>query len=155
MQAFYWPIRIYYEDTDSGGVVYHANYLRYFERGRTEWLRHLGIDQDRLQQEFGIVFAVRSMQIEFKQPALFNQILWVSSALDKMGKASLTMTQSLVWAPKLRWDAYRDSIAGQTIPQEVTLLSSTHVKIACLDAGAFKPRPIPKPIVEEIARAGC
>ena len=155
MPEFYWPIRIYYEDTDCGGVVYHANYLRFFERARTEWLRKLGFEQDRLLQQYGVVFAVRSIHIDFLQAAVFNQLLWVSTDLLEIGKASLSITQKLLCIPELRWDAFQDSIARVRIPQEVTPLCSAHVKIACLDQGAFKPRPIPKTIVEEISRARC
>jgi len=74
-QIFHWPIRVYYEDTDSGGVVYHANYLNYMERARTEWLRNLGFEQDILLQQYGLIFAVRAIDIDYIKPAQFNNEL--------------------------------------------------------------------------------
>jgi acyl-CoA thioester hydrolase len=80
-QQFSWPIRVYYEDTDAGGVVYHSNYLNFMERARTEWLRHLGFEQTYLRDELNVIFAVHSMQIAFKKPAKFNDLLLISSNL--------------------------------------------------------------------------
>jgi len=93
---FYWPVRVYYEDTDNGGVVYYANYLKFMERARTEWLRSLGLEQDRLINEQGIIFAVRSVQVDYLKPALFNQLLSVSAEIIATGKASLTFKQEVV-----------------------------------------------------------
>ena len=84
-QNFNWPIRVYYEDTDSGGVVYHSNYLNFMERARTEWLRQLGFEQTDLKDTLNIIFVVHSMQIAFKKSAKFNDMLTVNSKLHKVG----------------------------------------------------------------------
>jgi acyl-CoA thioester hydrolase len=132
--AFAWPVRVYYEDTDSGGVVYYANYLRFMERARTEWLRSLGFEQDRLIREQGIVFAVRSARIEYLRPARFNDLLSVVSELQHHGRASLTFNHTVV----------RQHEASQPCCTGV-------VKVACLDAGTFRPQPIPGSLLKELA----
>jgi acyl-CoA thioester hydrolase len=131
---FQWQVRVYYEDTDSGGVVYYANYLRFMERARTEWMRALGFEPDRLIREEGIVFAVRSANVEFLQPARFNDLLSVSLDLVRRGRASLTFNQIVA------------RCAEEQLP-----LCSAQVKIACLDAASFRPQPIPDYIFKEIA----
>jgi len=131
---FQWQVRVYYEDTDSGGVVYYANYLRFMERARTEWMRALGFEQDRLVREEGIVFAVRSANLEYLQPARFNDQLSVSLDVVQKGRASLTFDQVVT----------RSADAQQP-------LCSGRIKIACLDAASFRPQPIPDYILKEIA----
>jgi acyl-CoA thioester hydrolase len=125
-QAFNWLIRVYYEDTDSGGVVYHSNYLNFMERARTEWLRHLGFEQTYLRDALGIVFAVHSLQIAFKKPAKLNDLLLISSNLVKIGYGSLEFSQTI-------------SVNQQT-------LIEAQVKVACVDANTFKPTGIPEPL---------
>jgi len=132
VSEFIWPVRVYYEDTDSGGVVYYANYLKFMERARTEWLRSLGYEQDMLLQHEGIIFAVHSLQVDYHQAACFNDLLRVTARLDNPGKASMTFIQKVL----------RDS--------DNALLCSGRVKIACLDAGTFRPRAIPGKILTEI-----
>ncbi len=134
MTCFEWPVRVYYEDTDSGGVVYHANYLKFMERARTEWLRHLGFEQDQLRQEYHCLFAVHSMQITFRQPARFNDQLQVRSRLNKVAGASLVFEQKI----------FRND----------ELLCSAMVKVACLEAHQFRPMAIPSLILMEI-RSEC
>jgi len=92
---FVWSIRVYYEDTDCGGVVYHSNYLKFMEQARTEWLRHLGLEQDVLRDEYGIIFAVRSLSIDYLKPAAFNQLLSVETEIEKAGKVSLFFKQKI------------------------------------------------------------
>jgi len=87
--VFLWPIRIYYEDTDSGGVVYYANYLKFMERARTEWLRAEGFEQDELLAKENVIFAVRSVQVDYLLPAKFNEEVVVSTKVLKKGKARL------------------------------------------------------------------
>jgi acyl-CoA thioester hydrolase len=128
---FIWPVRVYYEDTDAGGVVYYANYLKFMERARTEWLRSFGFEQDRLLQEYGIIFAVRSVQVGYHRPALFNDALEVSSSLLEKGRASLTFSQEV---------KRKESSA---------LLCSGKVKIACVDMQEMRPVPIPKELLAE------
>ena len=131
MREFIWQVRVYYEDTDSGGVVYYANYLRFLERARTEWLRSYGIEQDTLAQQDGLIFAVRSVQLEYVKPAKFNDLLDVSVAISKHGKASLTFDQTIRKA-------------------EGELLCAGQVKVACLAADTLKPQGIPEKISREI-----
>ena len=121
--TFIWPIRVYYEDTDSGGVVYHANYLNFMERARTEWLRALGFEQTELKTELGVIFVVHSMNIAFKSPAYFNDMLEVKSQRIKMGHGSMVFLQ--------------------TITNNTHVLLEATVKLACVDAASFKPTGIP------------
>ena len=132
MTGFSWRVRVYYEDTDSGGVVYYANYLRFMERARTEWMRALGFEQDELLDRDGILFAVRSASLEYHKPARFNQLLSVSCDVIKHGRASLTFEQVVTL------DAGREP------------LCTGEVRIACLDAAGFQPRAIPDYILKEI-----
>lgn len=134
MREFNWQVRVYYEDTDSGGVVYYANYLRFMERARTEWLRSLGVEQDTLAQQDGLIFAVRSVQVEYVKPAKFNELLDVSVAISKPGKASVTFQQSIFQA-----EGHKQ------------LLCTGTVKVACLNSETFKPQAIPKKISREIS----
>ena len=120
------PIRVYYEDTDSGAVVYYANYLKFMERARTEWLRALGFEQDDLLRRDGVLFAVRSARLDFLKPARFNDLLQATVQGIQRGKASITFSQEI----------RRD---------EITLCEG-EVKVACLDAATFTPRPIPEGI---------
>ena len=133
MTAFTWEVRVYYEDTDSGGVVYYANYLRFMERARTEWMRSLGFEQDQLIREEGILFAVRSANVEFLQPARFNDLLSISLDVLHRGRASLTFSQTVTRSH----DQSRPLCTGD-------------IKIACLDAASFRPHPIPDFILKEI-----
>jgi acyl-CoA thioester hydrolase len=134
MTVFQWPVRVYYEDTDSGGVVYYANYLRFMERARTEWMRALGFEQDRLIREEGIVFAVRSANVEFLRPARFNDLLTVVTKLQRRGRASLTFAQSI----SREHEEARPCCTGE-------------VKVACVNADTFRPQPIPEILMKEIA----
>jgi acyl-CoA thioester hydrolase len=120
---FVWPVRVYYEDTDAGGVVFYANYLKFFERARTEYLRSLGYEQDQLVANEGIIFAVRSIQVDYLYPARFNELLSVTADVIEIKRASLTFAQRIC--------------RGQD-----DLCTST-VRIACLDAKAFRPKAIP------------
>jgi len=137
MDTFSWPVRVYYEDTDSGGVVYYANYLRFMERARSEWLRSLGVEQDQLIEQEGILFAVRHVDLDYFKPARFNDQLEVTSRVLDQGRASINFEQIIT-----RLDAGTK-----------TELCRGQVKIACLDARAFRPRPIPEFLRMEISRA--
>jgi acyl-CoA thioester hydrolase len=132
--AFTWPIRVYYEDTDFGGVVYHANYLRFLERGRTEWLRQLGFEQDVLRERHGVQFVVVGMQLRFHRPAKFNHELTVSVEVKEIKRASMLFDQSI-----------RDVSAGNL------LVCSAQVRAACIDDMTLKPKPLPREIVAELA----
>jgi acyl-CoA thioester hydrolase len=127
---FVWPVRVYYEDTDAGGVVYYANYLKYFERGRTEYLRSFGFEQDELINNQGIIFAVRAVTIDYIKPARFNQLLHVNTKITAIKKVSLEFNQQ--------------------INHDNHLLVTGDVRIACLDANTLKPTAIPKNIIGQI-----
>lgn len=133
METFIWPVRVYYEDTDSGGVVYYANYLKFMERARTEWLRACGFEQDTLLRDQRVLFAVRTLSIDYHRPARFNDQLEVISQVKAAGGASLTFAQTI-------------QKTGST-----DLLCSARVKVACLDADRFQPRRTPSELVREIA----
>ena len=124
--AFSFPVRVYYEDTDTAGIVYYASYLRFMERGRTEWLRALGVEQLRLAQEAGIVFAVRSLNIEYLKPARLDDLLAVVTELTLAGRAQITL--------------------GQRIERAGEILVEASVRIACLDARKMKPAAMPEEI---------
>ncbi len=100
------PVRVYYEDTDAAGVVYYANYLRYCERARTEWLREIGFEQQRLQAERGLVFVVRSVAADYLSPAWLDDALMVVSTLDKLGHASITFKQTVTRGGTPLFDAW-------------------------------------------------
>ncbi len=132
MKTFLWTIRVYYEDTDCGGVVYHSRYINFLERARTEWLRSLGFEQDQLRQELGILFAVRSVNIDYLQPARFNNELEVFVGINSIAKASMVLSQEI------------------RIKQQSKPLVEASVRIVCLDAVAFKPKVIPDVLLKEI-----
>jgi acyl-CoA thioester hydrolase len=127
-ERFEWPIRVYYEDTDAQGVVYYANYFRFLERARTEWLRSLGVDQVRMLQKQREMFVVASTSADFLSPARFNDEIIVSAALAGVRRVTFDIAQ----------DIYRGSDK---------LLEST-VRVAMLDADSLRPKRIPKDIFE-------
>jgi len=127
LQRFEFHVRVYYEDTDAGGVVYYANYLKFFERARTEWLRSLGIEQDLLlSQDIG--FVVKSVQMENHRPARFNQLLLVKSEIRQLKKASLVFWQEIYNA-------------------DAQLLCSAQVSIACVKLSLMKASAIPRDVL--------
>jgi acyl-CoA thioester hydrolase len=136
---FYWPVRVYYEDTDSGGVVYYANYLKYLERARTEWLRNFCFEQDVLSRDYGIMFAVRSVSIEYLCPGRFNDILEVGVSLTGRRAASLMFSQQVMRV---------------TADDDRKLLCTAEVEVACVDVSGLKARRIPKILIAEIEREG-
>jgi tol-pal system-associated acyl-CoA thioesterase len=132
MGAFTFPVRVYWEDTDAGGVVYHASYMRFMERARTEWLRAIGIDQGRLIRDERLQFVVVEAQIRYLRPARFDDQLLVTVQVTEQGGASLTMTQEI----------RRGSPDGE-------LLISGTIRAACLDSDSLKPRPLPAPLLAQ------
>jgi len=120
---FAFPVRVYYEDTDAGGVVYHSRYLNFMERARTEWLRASGFTQSTLTQQEQVLFVVHSMQLQFKKPARLDDELQVFSQLMEMGRGSFSCRQHIM----------RDD----------TVLIEAQVKVACVNADSFKPTGIP------------
>ncbi|MBE9563837.1 MAG: tol-pal system-associated acyl-CoA thioesterase [Proteobacteria bacterium] len=144
-KEFSWPVRVYYEDTDSGGVVYYANYLKFMERARTELLRSIGYEQDQLQQELGILFAVHNANIQYIKPARFNDELKVLTSITSLGRASIQFKQSIMLVSSSYLESSLDTDAGNAV-----LLSSAEIKIACLNAEKFTPQSIPASIIEKI-----
>ena len=130
MIEFSWPIRVYYEDTDLGGVVYYANYLKFMERARTEWLRAYGFEQDELIHSLDVIFAVKKIDLEYILPARFNDELLVSAKVIEFGRASMTLAQEI------------------TRQNETGVLCKGKVKIASLKATTFKPCAMPPAIRE-------
>lgn len=130
MKEFSWPVRVYYEDTDAGGVVFYANYLKFFERARTEMLRSYGFEQDRLMAQDNVIFVVRSVSIDYLKPARFNEQILVNAKIIENKKTSLTFEQ--------------------TVTRQHDMLCSAKVRIACLDAQSMKPKLIPIAIVEQL-----
>jgi acyl-CoA thioester hydrolase len=128
--AFSLPIRVYYEDTDTGGVVYYANYLKFMERARTEWLRSFGVMQDELSRTQGVLFAVRSARLDYLKPARLDEQLDVSVELGRRGPASILLLQQ--------------------VRREGEVLCRGEIKIACLKAPGFFPTAIPEDIVARI-----
>lgn len=129
---FSWPVRVYYEDTDSGGVVYYANYLKFFERARTESLRQCGLQQDQLIQQNNIIFAVRNINVDYNKPAVFNDLLNVTTEVLEYKKASLVFKQTIC----------RD--------EDNVVLCQAICKIACLQAKELKPTAIPEFIIQQM-----
>jgi acyl-CoA thioester hydrolase len=129
-RVFSWPVRVYYEDTDLGGVVYYANYLKFMERARTEWLRALGFEQTALARDHGAVFVVSSLAIDYLKPAAFNDELTVTVELEKLGAAQIMLKQR--------------------IARGTEALTSASVRIACVNTVTFRPVRIPAPVIAGI-----
>ncbi|MBW0449802.1 tol-pal system-associated acyl-CoA thioesterase [bacterium M00.F.Ca.ET.228.01.1.1] len=127
-----WDIRVYYEDTDAGGIVFYANYLKFFERARTEWLRACGIEQNRLADETGAIFIVRSTAVDYRAPARLDDIVKVVSRIERLGKASVDFAQ----------EAWRGG----------TLLATGSIRIGCVARTGLRPAPIPPPVLAALRR---
>ncbi|MDE2398571.1 MAG: tol-pal system-associated acyl-CoA thioesterase [Burkholderiales bacterium] len=123
-------LRVYWEDTDAGGVVFYANYLKFFERARTEWLRALGVGQQALRAATGAIFIVTETRVRYRRPARLDDLLEVSVELRASGRASLTVNQAA-------WRADE-------------LLAEGEIRIGCVDAGTFRPQRIPTAIVSAL-----
>ncbi|WP_144393825.1 tol-pal system-associated acyl-CoA thioesterase [Pleionea sediminis] len=131
---FIFPVRVYYEDTDVAGVVYYANYLKFMERGRTEWLRSFGADQDVLIEQ-DIAFAVRKAEVDYYKPARFNDALDVISTVTESKGASVIFHQKIC-----RQDAHQ------------TVLCEGVIKVVCVTMSTMRPRAIPSSLLEELKR---
>jgi acyl-CoA thioester hydrolase len=129
-EPFIWPVRVYYEDTDAGGVVYYANYLKFTERARTEWLRALGFEQTELAEQHGVIFLVRSVAVDYLKPARFNDGLQVTVELIKVGAGQIDLAQRI-----LRNDE---------------LLATATVKVVCVGLTSMRPVRMPQPLATRI-----
>jgi acyl-CoA thioester hydrolase len=128
--SFLWPVRVYYEDTDAGGIVYYANYLKFLERCRTEWLRAAGIDQQALRAEAGRQFVVASLRLEYRRPARLDDELTVGAALDETARSHVHFAQA-IWR------------GGE-------LLLAARVQVACVDCASLTPARLPDQLVERL-----
>ena len=121
--TFFFPVRVFYEDTDAGGVVYHANYLKFAERARTEWLRHLDIGRERLQTEFDLMFVVRRCTMDWRRPARLDDLLMVETKLAGMGKVRMTL--------------------NQTVKRGEEILCNMEIEVVAVNS-QFAPSPLPE-----------
>jgi acyl-CoA thioester hydrolase len=137
--AYEFPIRIYWEDTDAGGIVFYANYLKFFERARTEWLRSLGIGQHTLREQTGGMFVVTDAQLRYLRPARLDDELIVTASLQDKGRASLTITQQALLKPE------------HTTETKRTLLSEGTIRIGWVDAATMRPARIPSTLLEQLS----
>ncbi len=131
--AFDWPVRVYWEDTDAGGIVFYANYLKFFERARTEWLRQLGIEQEALRRSCGGLFVVSQTDVRYLKPARLDDLMRVSAWLVKAGRGSLVIAQ------QARLEPCRSLLAEATI------------RIGWVDAASLKPSRIPPPVLRQLS----
>ena len=123
-KIFTWPTRVYYQDTDAGGVVYHASYVNFMERARTEWLRTHGYSNAGLMKEFGVVFVVRSLKLDYLRPALLDDMLEVTAQIKDIGRSRITLLQS--------------------VRRNDELLTEAEVHLVCVSLEAFKPVSVPE-----------
>ncbi len=135
-REFRWPVRVYYEDTDAGGIVFYANYLKFFERARTEWLREAGIGQQALAAEAGRMFVVKSTAMDYHAPAKLDDRLEITVAVEKLGRASVNFVQE---AFHVEGDQRR-------------LLCSGSIRVGCVDTQTLRPATIPTDVNEKIRR---
>ena len=131
-RTFTWPVRVYWEDTDAGGIVFYANYLKFFERARTEWLRSLGIEQRALRDSTGGMFVVSDTTVRYHRPARLDDELFVTAWPLDVGRASMTIRQQ----------AFLKTQAGNILLCEGT------IRIGWVDASTYKPTRIPQTILE-------
>lgn len=133
-QPFAHRVRVYWEDTDAGGVVFYANYLKFFERARTEWLRAMGFAQEELRHQTGAIFIVSQTSVRYLRPARLDDLLTVTVQVKAAGQASMTIAQE-AWRGDER-------------------LAEGEIRIGCVDAQSFRPRRIPEPLLQALAAQG-
>ncbi|MBQ0133385.1 MAG: tol-pal system-associated acyl-CoA thioesterase [Comamonas sp.] len=136
--AFSFPIRVYWEDTDAGGIVFYANYLKFFERARTEWLRHVGVEQQKLRDAVGGMFVVTHAELNYLHPARLDDMIEVTAVLQSAGRASITIAQQ----------AFLQPVSSDQAPQ---LLCEGSIRIGWVDATTMRPARIPNSIVEKLS----
>ena len=130
--VFHWEVRVYYEDTDAGGIVYYANYLKFFERARTEWLRAIGVEQQELLEKHDALFVVKSVSADYHAPARLDDTVRLTLNIAKIGRASIVFLQQ----------AWRGE----------TLLNTAQVKVGCVDS-SMRPRAVPDAVAERMRAA--
>jgi acyl-CoA thioester hydrolase len=135
---FTWPVRVYWEDTDAGGIVFYANYLKFFERARTEWLRALGVEQQRLREQLGGMFVVSQTQLQYHRPARLDDLLLVTAQVVEAGRASMTIEQTALLKPQ------QNGAGGDT---NAELLCSGTIRIGWVDDRQLRPQRIPHAVM--------
>jgi len=123
-KIFSWPVRVYFQDTDAGGVVYHANYVNFMERARTEWLRTFGYSNAGLMKELGVMFVVRSIKLDYLKPAMLDDSLTVTAQIKEVGRSQVTLSQ--------------------TVTRDDVVLTEGVVHLVCVDVQSFKPVSVPE-----------
>lgn len=131
--VFNWPVRVYYEDTDAGGIVFYANYLKYFERARTEWLRAIGVQQGALLDVDNTAFVVKNMTLDYRAAARLDDELIIRTSVEKLGRASVQFVQE-AWCGDV-------------------LLNAASVKVGCVDRATMRPRPLPDHVAAKMRAA--
>jgi acyl-CoA thioester hydrolase len=137
--AFRWPLRVYYEDTDAGGIVFYANYLKFFERARTEWLRAAGVGQQQLSSETKCMFVVKSTSIDYHAPAKLDDRLEISVEIQKLGRASVLFTQE-AWCMN---------------NHDPVLLCTGSIRVGCVDMTSLRPAGIPAAVFRKISNTNA
>jgi acyl-CoA thioester hydrolase len=137
-EVFNWTMRVYYEDTDAGGIVFYANYLKFFERARTEWLRALGVGQQSFAETTGRMFVVKSTAVDYHSPAKLDDELKLSVVVEKLGRASVQFSQQ----------AWRVDTGGG-----LTLLATGRIKVGCVNMLTMRPDLIPEEVMAKIDAA--
>jgi acyl-CoA thioester hydrolase len=132
-QPFTWTVRVYYEDTDTGGVVYYANYLKFFERARTEWLRAAGFEQQALAREQGLQFVVARIECDYRRPARLDDIIELDVRVAQAGRVSI--------------------VFEQTARRGAEILATARVRAGCVDTGSLAPKPMSKAMFEAMKAA--
>ena len=131
-EAFSWPVRVYYEDTDSGGVVYYASYLKFLERARTEWLRACGFEQTDLLRRYGVLFVVRAISVDYFKPAMLDDLLEVTVELEENGKSQM--------------------ILAQNVRRGREALAQGRVRLVCVKSSSFKPFRVPVAVIGKLQK---
>ena len=145
-EVFSWPVRIYWEDTDAGGIVFYANYLKFFERSRTEWLRSLGIEQRQLRDSTGGMFVVIETSTHHHRPARLDDELIVTATLLEMGRASLIIGQQAL----LKSEHKKTASASENALLSAALLCEGRIRIGWVNAASMRPARIPDSIVSRL-----
>ena len=145
--AFAFPIRVYWEDTDAGGIVFYANYLKFFERARTEWLRSLGVQQQSLRQQTGGMFVVSETRLKYHHPARLDDQLLVTAKIKEIGRVGMTIEQSSLLITE---QSDGTPLPSQPPPSSVLLCDGT-IRIGWVDAATLRPARIPTQVLSALA----
>jgi len=163
-KIFTLPVRVYFQDTDAGGVVYHANYLNFMERARTEWLRVHGYSNAGMMKEFGMVFVVRSMKLDFLKPALLDDLLDVTAQIGDIGRSRITLLQEVRRQHGVAEQSGRESplrnssdfggyyLNEAEVRRGEELLAESEVHLVCVSLASFKPASIPEVLREQLEK---